>query len=101
MDPIQPSFFSRPLKPISQLTPQQLRTNNPKPEFTKELGKAVKQLSDIQHQAQQTVQNYAVGKQNAHQVMLAVHHADLSLKLAVGVRNKAIEAYQDIMRTSM
>ncbi|MDT2247307.1 flagellar hook-basal body complex protein FliE [Paenibacillus larvae] len=33
-----------------------------------------------------------------HQLMVASEKASLGLELAVQVRNKAIEAYQDIMR---
>ena len=37
-------------------------------------------------------------KQNIHETMLAISHAELSLNLMVQVRNKALEAYQEIMR---
>ncbi|MFM2092347.1 MAG: hypothetical protein RLZZ127_2836 [Planctomycetota bacterium] len=36
---------------------------------------------------------------NLHRVMLAQSQAQLSLKLAVEVRNKLVEAYKDVMRT--
>lgn len=36
---------------------------------------------------------------NLHQVMIAQSQAQLSLKLAVEVRNKLVEAYKEAMRT--
>jgi flagellar hook-basal body complex protein FliE len=35
---------------------------------------------------------------SVHEVMIAAEKAKLSLDLAIQVRNKAIEAYQEIMR---
>ena len=35
---------------------------------------------------------------NLHEMMIALDRADVSLRLATKVRNKAIEAYQEIMR---
>ena len=36
--------------------------------------------------------------QNLHDVMIAVEQADLSLRMLVQVRNKALSAYDEIMR---
>jgi flagellar hook-basal body complex protein FliE len=36
--------------------------------------------------------------QNLHDVMIAVEQADLSLRMFVQIRNKALQAYEEIMR---
>jgi flagellar hook-basal body complex protein FliE len=38
------------------------------------------------------------GEKNLHEAMIAMEKADITLRFAVQVRNKAIEAYQEIMR---
>jgi flagellar hook-basal body complex protein FliE len=38
------------------------------------------------------------GPTDLHDVMIAMEKADISLRLAVQVRNKAVDAYQEIMR---
>ncbi|WP_028317409.1 flagellar hook-basal body complex protein FliE [Desulfobulbus elongatus] len=38
------------------------------------------------------------GEKNLHEAMIAMEKADISIRFAVQVRNKAIEAYQEIMR---
>lgn len=38
------------------------------------------------------------GSADLHDVMIAMEKADISLKLLVQVRNKAVDAYQEIMR---
>jgi flagellar hook-basal body complex protein FliE len=43
----------------------------------------------------------AGGSADLHTVMLQMEDASLSLKTAVDVRDKLIEAYQEIMRTQL
>jgi len=38
------------------------------------------------------------GEKDLHEAMIAMEKADISLRFAVQVRNKAIDAYQEIMR---
>lgn len=38
------------------------------------------------------------GKVDLHEMMISMEKADISLRLLVQVRNKAIDAYQEIMR---
>lgn len=71
------------------------------PQFSEILENAVVKLNEVQNSASKTVTDFSVGKKDVHQVMLALQEADLSLKLAVQVRNKVVEAYQEIMRTSI
>ncbi len=40
----------------------------------------------------------ANGKVNLHEMMIAMEKADISLRLLIQVRNKAVDAYQEIMR---
>lgn len=50
-------------------------------------------------EAHRQVQQLAAGETgNLHQVMLAVEEARLSFQLLVQVRNRVLEAYQDILR---
>lgn len=49
--------------------------------------------------ADQATQSFATGKsRNIHEAVLAMEMADTSLRMAVAVRNKVIDAYQEIMR---
>jgi flagellar hook-basal body complex protein FliE len=50
-------------------------------------------------QAQQAVQNFlSGGDEELHSVALAAQRADLQFNLFLQVRNKAVSAYQEIMR---
>ena len=55
-----------------------------------------------QQQADRTVQTlHGGGEKNLHDAMIAMEQADISLRYLVQVRNKAIEAYQEIMRMQL
>ena len=53
---------------------------------------------DLVH-ADQAVQGLAAGEtENLHQVMIALEEARLSLQLVAQVRNRLLEAYQEVLR---
>ncbi|MGI6657768.1 MAG: flagellar hook-basal body complex protein FliE [Desulfobulbus sp.] len=59
----------------------------------------VDQVNQKQQNADLAVQKiHGGGEKNLHDAMIAMEKADLSLRYMVQVRNKAVEAYQEIMR---
>ncbi|MGQ8871758.1 flagellar hook-basal body complex protein FliE [Paenibacillus amylolyticus] len=52
-------------------------------------------------QAHEMSNQFLLGKANVDQVLIASEQALLSLQLTSQVRNKVVEAYQEIMRTQM
>ena len=67
--------------------------------FADSLKKAVNSVDALQKDADVKMQELATGKsQNIHETMIAAEKADIALKLMVQVRNKIIDAYQEIMR---
>jgi flagellar hook-basal body complex protein FliE len=67
--------------------------------FADTLKAAVNNVNDMQKVADVKMQEIATGKNhNIPEVMIAAEKADISLKLMVQVRNKIIEAYQEIMK---
>ena len=65
------------------------------PWLTQALGRVNRELL----QADAGLQQLATGQvENLHQVMIALEEARLGLQLAVQVRNRLLEAYQEILR---
>lgn len=59
----------------------------------------VEQTNEQQQRADQAiVQLHSGGEKNLHDAMIAMEKADVSLRYTIQVRNKAIDAYQEIMR---
>lgn len=70
--------------------------------FAEMLKGSVEKVNSMQNEADQAVQDLLVGKdQNIHQVMIAVEKANLSFNMMMQVRNKIINAYEEIMRTQV
>lgn len=67
--------------------------------FSETLSEAVGQVNELQKTSDQAMQAMAAGKtDNIPEVMMAAEKADIAVKLMVQVRNKIIEAYQDVMK---
>ena len=63
------------------------------------LANAIRQVEQDQRHANEMAVRLAAGEvEDIAQVMIASERASLSLNLAIQVRNKVIEAYQEIMR---
>ena len=60
---------------------------------------ALVQLDRLQKEANDAAARFAAGEPvDLHDVMIAMQKADLGFRLALQVRNRLIEAYQEIMR---
>ena len=69
--------------------------------FTEALGGALGKVDQIQLEADAQAEKVAMGGGNLHEMSLALEKADVSMRLAMKVRNKLVEAYQEIMRMSV
>jgi flagellar hook-basal body complex protein FliE len=59
----------------------------------------IKEVDQLQHQSDETMNEGALkGAEQIHESMIKLDDADLSLRLLIKTRNKALEAYQEIMR---
>jgi flagellar hook-basal body complex protein FliE len=66
--------------------------------FTETLGKAVGELDKLQGEADQQARLVADGAGNLHEVAISLEKADVAMRLAMKVRNKIVDAYNEIMR---
>lgn len=74
-------------------------TARPAAGFADLLGKAVGQLQAVTDNADSKVNALATGQDvDLHEVMLAVETESLAMSLATTIRNKAVEAYQEVFR---
>jgi flagellar hook-basal body complex protein FliE len=67
------------------------------PAFIQMLGSQVDELNGSLNQADQAARALAAGEDvPVHDVMIAMEHARLKLQLAVEVRNRVVDAYQNL-----
>jgi flagellar hook-basal body complex protein FliE len=66
--------------------------------FADTLGQAIESVDKIQLEADSQAAKGANGGGYLHEMSLALEKADISMRLAVKVRNKLLDAYNEIMK---
>ena len=68
-------------------------------EFKEMLESYIGEVNKLQMKAEEMDQQFAAGTiENVHEVTIAAEKAALALDLTIQIRNKVVEAYQEIMR---
>lgn len=105
LNQIAPFAPVNPVNPVGGGTPsQQFATNNAPLDksFASVLKKAVDEVNTRQQQSEQALADIATGQvKDLHQAAIAIGKAENSMKLMLEVRNKAISAYKEILRTQI
>lgn len=85
---------STKLLEVSNVKPQQTNTK-----FSEMLADSLNKVNQLQLDSQQAAINLAVGKvEDISEVTIAAEKANIALQLTMQIRNKAVEAYQEVMR---
>ena len=66
--------------------------------FAESLGKLIDNVDSTAADANKAVTNMVDKNGDVHEAMIALQKAETALQLTVQVRNKLVQAYQDIMR---
>lgn len=84
------------LQGLSQAKPSPVQQMGNK--FGEMLKTSISEVNQAQVSADRAAEQIAAGEtKNLHGAMIKLEEADISLRLMVQVRNKALEAYQEIM----
>jgi flagellar hook-basal body complex protein FliE len=71
-------------------------------EFQKVLSGAINSIESLQTDASTAVQKFLTGEnEELHTTVLATQKAELAFELGLQVRNKVVDAYQEVMRMQM
>ena len=62
---------------------------------------AIDQVNGLETQSNGQLESFLNDKGDLHSVMLALEKADLSFQVMMQVRNKIVQAYQEIMKTQV
>ncbi|GAE88957.1 flagellar hook-basal body complex protein FliE [Acetivibrio straminisolvens] len=63
------------------------------------LKNAIKQVDELEKQSKAITEDFVAGKtDNIHEVMIAAQKADIALQFTLQIRNKILDAYNEIMR---
>lgn len=95
--------------PISNITPITIPDLNPssspagKPgEFQNVLESTIGALQSLDQNASNSIQKFLSGEnEELHTTILATQKASLAFELGLAVRNKVVDAYQEVMRMQL
>ena len=65
--------------------------------FADKIKNAIRSVNDMNMKADKSVEELMQGKTGIHEAMLDLQKADISLRILLQIRNKAMEAYKEIM----
>ncbi|NTV14037.1 MAG: flagellar hook-basal body complex protein FliE [Desulfobulbaceae bacterium] len=86
LNALRPVGNAAPVKPVGEGFADVLKT-------------AVSQVNDSQVAANSAIEKFQTGEtRDLHEVMITMEKADISMRLMMQVRNKVVDAYQEIMR---
>lgn len=95
---ISPISGSTPIVKITRAEAGQ-KSEGPAGDFQNAVKKAVGEVNKLQNSADDAAVKLASGDvEDVHQAMVAMQKAKLALDFTIQVRNKVIEAYQEVMR---
>jgi flagellar hook-basal body complex protein FliE len=99
LDALLPQISNAGVKP-SSINPA--ATQGEGESFSDILKNAVSSVNEVQAEADQVRQQVQRGEiKDLDETMIALQKADVSLKVMLEVRNKILEAYQEVMRTQL
>lgn len=71
------------------------------PDFADVLSDAMKQAGEAERAAETKASEFARGEAGIHETIIAQERAGIAVRYAVTVKNKALEAYREIMNTQV
>lgn len=96
---IQENIASEQINKIGSSSAPEVARRDTKSSFERLLTDFVNQVNEKQQVADSTVKDLLSGKEvSLHQAVIAMEEANVAFSLMVEVRNKLIEAYQELMR---
>ncbi|MBI4474542.1 MAG: flagellar hook-basal body complex protein FliE [Acidobacteria bacterium] len=82
-------------------TGKEMPGNSGAPSFGNLLKDAIQQVNDVEKSSQGELQKFLNNESDLHSVMLSLEKADMSFQVMMQVRNKIVQAYQEIMKTQV
>jgi len=71
-------------------------------EFANSLKDALNEVNELQTDSEKAIADMATGQvKDLHQAALAINKAEVSMKVMLEIRNKALNAYKELGRTQL
>ena len=90
-------------KPLAaQLKTPALEQKTETSSFGSMLQDSLNEVNDLQVKADRSVEDLVSGRsKNIHETMINISKADIAFRMTMQIRNKVIDAYQEVMRMNV
>ncbi|MBU0767964.1 MAG: flagellar hook-basal body complex protein FliE [Proteobacteria bacterium] len=87
------------IRDFQQATVQKIDNVNKKPTegFGKVIKGAIDSVNGLERDSNKSVMELLNGKKDIHETMINLQKTDISMRLLLTIRNKAVEAYKEII----
>ena len=84
---------------FQQATVQKINNINKKPSegFGKVIKGAIHKVNELEKDSNRSIMELLNGQKDIHETMINLQKTDISMRLLLTIRNKAVEAYKEIM----
>ena len=88
------------IAPVAPVAPE---TKVEKTDLAEAFGKALKDARGLEDKASEAAQKFAAGdpSMGIHEVVIAAEKANIAVRYATTLKNKAVEAYRELMNTQV
>lgn len=88
--------------PYTYLTGKKGSLSHPSTSFSDTLRGAIREVNALQNKADEAVTKLQLNNQGSiHEAIIALEKADISFRAMLQIRNKVLDAYQEIMRMTV
>jgi len=70
---------------------------NPAEGFGKVIKGAIDRVNELENNSNRSIMELLNGKKDIHETMIDLQKTDISMRMLLTIRNKAVEAYREIM----
>jgi len=78
------------------------KTDSSNEDFSKILQQSIEEINDTQVRSDRAMADIATGEvKDLHQAAIAINKAEVSMKMMLEIRNKALSAYKEISKTQI
>jgi flagellar hook-basal body complex protein FliE len=97
IDPLTTRIATTPLTKIGGVAGGE-KAGESSGSFANSLKQLIDSVEDSAGDANDAIAGMVTGKGDVHHAMIALQRADMMLSVTVQIRNKLVQAYQDVMR---
>lgn len=96
LQPLQPT---QPSRPVDKVGPGPQKSEKQGPDFAEVLKNSIQEVNALQKEANAAIEQLQTGKtESVTEVLTAVEKADLAFRALMQVRNKLVDAYEEVNR---